>query len=253
MPEVRSNTTGSVPSLAWTGLVKRFANGRGTGPVSLQLRAGQVCSLLGANGCGKSTLIRILAGIDRADAGTISVDGRDWTLGSPEAEGLRGRVIGVILQGAEPWPHLSLLENLTLPLESKLGLSKGEAEDRAAEELERFELLPRSRALPHVLSGGMRQRLVIARCLVLRPRFLLLDEITSALDPEWTERVTGRVAEFATKGGTVVSISHRLNLVRRMSDWVVYMVDGVIREQGSPERVLDCPEDKDLRRFILNA
>jgi polar amino acid transport system ATP-binding protein len=107
--------------------------------------------------------------------------------------------------------------------------------------------------MPHQLSGGLRQRVVLARAFALRPRALLLDEVTSALDPEWTDRVRHIVREFADKGGAVISVSHRFNLIRRLSDWVAYMSGGEIVEQGRPEHVLDSPKDAGLRIFLENA
>jgi ABC-type polar amino acid transport system ATPase subunit len=134
-----------------------------------------------------------------------------------------------------------------------LNLPRQEAHTRAQMELEKFGLSGRARSMPYQLSGGVRQRVVLARALALRPQILLLDEVTSALDPEWTDRVRQILLDFAADGGAVVSVSHRLNLVRRMSDCVMYLNDGQVIEEGPPRSVLDSPRDPRLQRFLENV
>ena len=248
------------PALRYTGVVRRFAGGRGVGPVTLDLGRGQVCSLIGANGSGKTTLLRCTGLFESIDAGTIELEGRRWAY-APTVEsrdpidpaGLRGSVMSVVFQNADPWPHLRVLDNVMLPLLRGLGLPQQEARARAEAELDRFGLADRAAAMPHQLSGGIRQRVVLARAFAMKPRILLLDEVTSALDPDWTEQVRQIICDFADTGGAVISVSHRLNLVRRMSDWVVYLNGGRIIEEGPPRAVLDSPKDASLQRFLENA
>jgi polar amino acid transport system ATP-binding protein len=227
---------------------RRFPNGHGFGPFSLKLLAGTICTLIGSNGCGKSTLIRTTAGLEKPDTGYLSVFGRQVI-----SERVRGDVLGVILQGSEPWPHLNVLDNVKLPLKRKLGMSDAMANNVALEAIERFGLSDRQQAIPQALSGGLRQRVVLARCFALKPKAVLLDEVTSALDPDWAERVRLFLKEFANSGGAVLSVSHRLNFAKRISHWVVYMADGLLVEQGPPGVVLENPVDARLRRLIENA
>lgn len=248
------------PALRFDGVVRRFSGGRGVGPVTLELRRGQVCSLIGANGSGKTTLLRCTGLFEQLDAGTIELNGRPWAKASSGQDGAfidpdrqRGSVLSVVFQNAEPWPHLRVLDNIMLPLLRGLGLQQQEARARAEAELERFGLVERAKAMPHQLSGGIRQRVVLARAFAMKPRILLLDEVTSALDPDWTEKVRQVIRDFVDMGGAVISVSHRLNLARRMSDWVVYLSNGRIVEEGPPQSVLDSPVDDGLRKFLENA
>jgi polar amino acid transport system ATP-binding protein len=248
------------PALRFAGVVRRFAGGRGVGPVTLDLGRGQVCSLIGANGSGKTTLLRCAGLFESLDAGTIELEGRRWAIPTTgesqviiDPAGLRGSVISVVFQNADPWPHLRVFDNVMLPLLHGLRLPQQEARARAEAELDRFGLTDRATAMSHQLSGGIRQRVVLARTFAMRPRILLLDEVTSALDPDWTEKVRQIIREFVDTGGAVISVSHRLNLVRRMSDWVVYLNDGRIIEDGPPQSVLDSPKDASLQRFLENA
>jgi ABC-type polar amino acid transport system ATPase subunit len=237
---------------------RRYANGRGLGRVSLQVQWGRVCSIIGPIGSGKTTLIRCTGLFEPLDSGSISIGERVWAVPKPIQNGATtrkglGSLLGIVFQNAEPWPHLRVLDNLTLPLTRACGLTSAEAKARAEQALEQFGLEDRARSMPHQLSGGLRQRVVLARAFALRPRALLLDEVTSALDPEWTDRVRQMVREFADKGGAVISVSHKFNMIRRLSDWVAYMSGGEIVEQGRPEQVLDCPKDTGLRIFLENA
>lgn len=251
---------GKPSSMRFSETVRRFSSDRGVGPVSLNIPPSTVCSLIGANGSGKTTLLRCAALFERLDSGSISIDDQLWALGSTnskqpnkDSDHIRGAVLGIVSQQAEPWPHLRVLDNIMLPLIRAKHLSKSEARDRAEAELVRFGLEDRMNAMPHQLSGGIRQRVVLARAFALQPRILLLDEVTSALDPDWTERVRIIIREFADLGGAVILVSHRLNFVRRLSDWVVYLSNGFVVEDGTPQSVLDSPHDESLQRFLANA
>lgn len=158
-----------------------------------------------------------------------------------------------MFQNAEPLPHLRVLDNIILPLTQARRLPRAEAKERAEQALEQFGLEDRARSMPYQLSGGLRQRVVLARAFALRPRALLLDEVTSAQDPDWTHRVREIIREFANNGGAVISTSHRFNLVRRLSDWVAYMSNGEVVEQGRPEDVMESPQTEGLRMFLENA
>ncbi len=245
-------------------VVRRFPGGRGMGPLSLQLTWKGVLSLIGPNAAGKTTVLKCIAGFEPIDQGSIEVAGRSMRAATARDSGpcpegtldfdhVLGEVVGIVFQNAEPWPHLRVIDNLLLPLLHGLNLPPQEAHRRAQTELERFELLDRARSMPYQLSGGVRQRVILARAMALRPQLLLLDEVTSALDPEWTDRVRQILLDFAAAGGAIISVSHRLNLVRRMSDWVMYLNEGRVIEEGPPHSVLDSPRDPRVQRFLENA
>ena len=224
--------------IAFDGVVRRYAPNHGLGPVTFSAKKGTICSIIGPNGSGKTTLIRAAALFEQPDAGRIYVDGQMKFPAAESPDQIRGRLLGTVFQHAELWPHLNVRENITLPLTKALGYSDAKAKDIAEKELDGFGLADRALAMPGQLSGGMRQRAVLARCFAAPVQILLLDEITSALDPDWTEIVRQRLRAFADMGGTVISVSHRLNLVRRMSDSVIYLEGGLIVEQGTPRKSL---------------
>jgi len=240
-------------TLEFQKVVRRYHVDRGLGPVTFTIRPGMVCSVIGPNGSGKTTLIRTAALFELPESGDVYLCGETRPTADAEVDRIRGRLIGTVFQHAELWPHLSLRDNIMLPLREALCHSKSSAREVADQELQSFGLLDRALAMPNQLSGGLKQRAVLARCLALRPKLLLLDEITSALDPDWTEVVKQRLLSFARDGGSVVSVSHRLNWVRRMSDWIIYLENGLIVEQGPPAEVIDSPTQPGLQRFIENA
>lgn len=254
--------SGTQALLELRGVTRRFGGDYGMGPVSFSLNCGEVCSIIGANGSGKSTLLRCTSGFEVIDSGEIRLDGR-VVASAKDARGegriapafslARGKDIVIVFQGLEPWPHLNVLENVTLPLARGKGMSAAEAADVAHGELTKFGLENRLRALPSQLSGGLRQRVVLARAFALRPRLLLLDEVTASLDPEWTERVRRIVQEYADNGGAVIQVTHRLNLVRRSSSRVLFVHAGLIVADGTPHDVLENPRQPLLRTFLENA
>ena len=233
---VQQTTT---PAISVSGGVCRYPNQRGIGPLTVEFASGEVCSLLGANGSGKTTLLRCLAGFERLDSGKL--------VAPPSCE------IGIVFQNLEPWPHLRVWENIAVPLRHGLRLNEPEIHKRVEEELKRFGIQDRSQAMPFQLSGGIRQRVVLARAFALRPRILLLDEATSALDPEWTERVREIIRQFVNEGGTVVCVSHRINWVRRVSDTIIFLSNGFVVESGPSNKLLNAPTDVRFVRFLENA
>lgn len=251
--ETLASTDAAVASLQFVSVVRRYTMNRGLGPVSFAVKSGTICSIIGPNGSGKTTLVRAAALFERLDSGAIYLEGQVMSPDADTADRIRGRVLGTVFQHAELWPHLNVRDNVCLPLKRALRHSEAQSKEIADRELEFFGLSDRASAMPDQLSGGMKQRAVLARCLAAPVRILLMDETTSALDPEWTERIHQRLRAFADNGGTVISVSHRLNLVRRMSDCVIYLDSGLIAEQGTPAEVLDNPRTSSLRRFIENA
>jgi ABC-type polar amino acid transport system ATPase subunit len=237
-------------------LVKDFGRHRGIFEVSVALQRKSVVSLLGSNGSGKSTFMRCISLFDSVDKGSIWINGKFWgnRASNPrEVDRLRASVIGVMFQQSEPWPHLNVLDNVMLPLLKGACINPAEARIRAEKALSTFGMLDRIKAMPYELSGGLRQRVCLARTFALEPQILLLDEVTSALDPDWTERVRIAIREFADCGGTVLNISHRIGFVRRVSDWIIFLDSGEVLEEGNPVSVLDDPTSPKFQKFLENA
>ena len=239
-------------------IVRDYGGGRGIFGISLSLMWNQILSIMGSNGAGKSCYLRCILLLDSIARGIIRINSETWVNGSGQCsrrdiDQLRGRIVGTVFQQSEPWPHLNVFENIVLPLRKVMCLGSKEARTRAEEVLGIFGVLDRSNAMPHQLSGGLRQRVVLARAFALQPKILLLDEATSALDPEWTERVGVIIRRFADEGGAVINVSHRLGLIRRLSDRVAFIDNGKVVEEGDPCSVLDHPKTAKLQKFIENA
>ena len=206
-------------------------------------------ALVGPSGGGKSTLLRLLAGLDLPDSGEILIDGKPV----PSDEfGLRAhrRKIGVVFQAYNLFPHLTALQNIRLPLEHVHGLSAQKAEERANQFLDRFQLLNHAGKQPAQLSGGQRQRVAIARALAVDPEFLLLDEPTSALDPEMTAEVLDVIAELRSSEKPIVLVTHEMGFARHTADLVALVADGGIPECSQAGEFFDQPRHEATRRFL---
>jgi polar amino acid transport system ATP-binding protein len=248
------------PLLELRAATRDFGGGRGIRDVTLALEPGQVVAVIGANGSGKTTLLRCAALFESLDAGTVTIAGQAFTASNGgrvavgrEASGIRGRVLGAVFQDSAPWPHLTVLQNVVMPLQRGLGLSHADATSRAKATLETAGLSDRLDSRPSHLSGGLRQRLVLARSVALDPAVLLADETTSALDPEWTERVRALLRDFASRGGAALVISHQMGFVKRVADSVHFLHLGRVLEQGRPDRTLTAPKTPELAEFLANA
>jgi len=206
-------------------------------------------ALIGPSGGGKSTLLRLLAGLDTPDGGAIIVDG--FELGHSEAD-LRPyrRRIGVVFQAYNLFPHLSALRNVVLPLVEVHGLAPAAAQARALEVLDRFQLADHAAKQPAQLSGGQRQRVAIARALAGNPKFLLLDEPTSALDPEMTAEVLDVIAELKESGTPLVLVTHEMGFARHTADIVAFVSAGGIPASGPGEAFFNDPAKPEARRFL---
>jgi ABC-type polar amino acid transport system ATPase subunit len=237
----------SSKTVSCTNLVKRYAADKGTGPVSMKLETGKIYALIGPNASGKTTFLRCMCGLETPDSGEIIYTGTD------ENALLHRLKSSVVFQQPEPWPHLSVLQNIMLPLRKVYQLSDKEARLRAEQELDRLGLTGRGRALGHQLSGGLRQRCVMARTLAMRPYFLYLDEPTSALDPEWTDSFRKIIMDYASQGNMVMVVSHQMNFLKSIAHYVYYMKDGQVREEGPPASLFSNPHDESLIRFLQNA
>ena len=206
-------------------------------------------ALIGASGSGKSTLLRCIDLLDEVDDGDVLLDGEVVTDPSVDPIGVRRR-LGLVFQAFNLFPHLSVLENVVLgPVRAK-GAGRAEAEAHARELLARFGLAGREDEHPDRLSGGQQQRVAIARALATHPRALLLDEVTSALDPELVGEVLTVVRELKADGMTMLIATHEMGFAREVADEVCFLHEGVILERGAPERIFTAPERPETRRFL---
>jgi len=231
------------------GVSKAFGEQRVLEKASFAAGFEHTLALVGPSGGGKSTLLRLLAGLDRPDAGQIRVDGTALPGTEEELRRYR-RMIGIVFQAYNLFPHLSAAENVILPLVQVHGLSRAAATARADEELRRFRLVEHAHKQPGQLSGGQRQRVAIARALAIDPRFLLLDEPTSALDPEMTAEVLDVIAQLRESGKPIVLVTHEMGFARHTADLVAFVADGGVRECAPAEDFFSTPASPATRQFL---
>jgi polar amino acid transport system ATP-binding protein len=217
--------------------------------IDLTLAEHGAIALIGASGSGKSTLLRCIDLLEEIDDGDVLLDGEVVTDPSVDPVAVRRR-LGMVFQAFNLFPHLTALENVVLAPVRTQGVSRAEAEARARELLERFGLGGREGEHPDRLSGGQQQRVAIARALVTRPRALLLDEVTSALDPELVGEVLTVVRELKADGMTMLIATHEMGFAREVADEVCFLHDGLILERGDPERIFTEPEQPETQRFL---
>ena len=239
----------TVPVLRCEGVVKRFGKQTVLRSVDLEVGEHQVVTLIGASGSGKSSLLRCINLLETVDDGVIRLDGEDITDPRVDADGVR-RKIGVVFQAYNLFPHMSVLDNVTLAPRLVGRLDKAAAADRARALLDRVGLAEKAGEFPDRLSGGQQQRVAIVRALAMDPDLLLLDEITSALDPELVAEVLDIVRELASDGMTIVMATHEMSFARQAADRVVFLDAGVVCEEGPPEQVLGDPAEARTRQFL---
>jgi polar amino acid transport system ATP-binding protein len=217
--------------------------------VDLVVAEHEVVCLIGASGSGKSTLLRCVNLLEPIDAGRILVHGSDITQPGVNVNEIR-RGIGIVFQSFNLFPHMTVLRNITLaPIEVQ-GLGRVDAEERAHDLLERFGLLDKEQEYPDRLSGGQQQRVAIMRALAMEPRIMLLDEITSALDPELVAEVLDVIRELAAGGMTMVIATHEMGFARDIASRVCFLDEGVILEEGPPDRIFREPQQERTKRFL---
>jgi polar amino acid transport system ATP-binding protein len=217
--------------------------------VDLAVADHEVVCLIGASGSGKSTLLRCVNLLEPIDAGRIVVEGVEITRRGVDVNRIRRR-IGIVFQAYNLFPHMSVLRNVTLAPQLALGLSKDEATRRAMGLLERFGLADKASDFPDSLSGGQQQRVAIVRALAMQPDLMLLDEVTSALDPELVAEVLEVIRELAAGGMTMVIATHEMSFARDIADRVCFLDGGVILEQGPPEQILSTPREPRTQQFL---
>ena len=223
--------------------------------IDLEVREHEVICLIGASGSGKSTLLRCVNLLEPIDRGRIVLEGLDISARGVNVNQVRRR-IGIVFQAYNLFPHMSVLENVTLAPRLALRKSRGEAEEQARVLLERFGLSDKVEAYPDHLSGGQQQRVAIVRALAMQPRLMLLDEVTSALDPELVAEVLDVIGELAAGGMTMVIATHEMGFARDIATRVCFLDDGVILEQGPPEQMFGSPRESRTQQFlerIVNA
>jgi polar amino acid transport system ATP-binding protein len=217
--------------------------------VNLSVTKGQVVSIIGRSGSGKSTLLRCINGLETFDRGQIVVDGE--TLDAEKTDMRRFRQhVGMVFQSFNLFPHLSVGRNITLAPTIVKKLPLKEAETLAREMLVKVGLSDKYDAYPDQLSGGQQQRVAIARALAMQPAVLLCDEITSALDPELVGEVLKVLEQLAADGMTLILVTHEMRFARNVGDWLVFMHQGRVWEEGDPEALFDCPNTPELTSFI---
>ena len=231
------------------GVHKAFGTHSVLNGIDMDIAEGTVVSLIGPSGSGKSTLLRCINLLEPIDDGEILLDGTDISLPGFDANPVRRR-IGMVFQNFNLFPHMSVQDNITLSPVRTLGIDKAIARAKAAELLERFGLADKVNAFPDQLSGGQQQRVAIIRALAIEPEVLLLDEITSSLDPELVGEVLDVVRELKTSGMTLVLATHEMGFARDISDLVCVLDGGNIIEQGLPGQVFSAPQSERAQQFL---
>jgi len=217
--------------------------------IDLDVAEHAVVCLIGASGSGKSTLLRCINLLEPIDAGRIVVGEEEITAGRVDVNRVRRR-IGIVFQAFNLFPHMSVLRNVTLAPTLALGLPRARAEEEATSLLERFGLADKRDAYPDSLSGGQQQRVAIVRALAMRPGLILLDEVTSALDPELVGEVLNVIRELAAGGMTMLIATHEMSFARDIADRICFLDAGVILEQGPPEQILSNPSELRTQQFL---
>ena len=240
--------TTSQPIISLTGVSKSFGATQVLRAIDLDVQPGEVLVLIGASGSGKSTVLRIMSGLETADTGQVWVNAVPLH-DSRRTKEIRGHV-GMVFQQFNLFPHKSALGNVTLALIKARKMSAADARKRAMDALDRVGLADRAEHYPSQLSGGQQQRVAIARALAVEPGIMFFDEATSALDPELVGEVTEVMRGLARDGMTMVVVTHEMGFARKTADRVVFMDKGVIAEQGAPEEIFVNPQNERTRQFL---
>jgi polar amino acid transport system ATP-binding protein len=237
------------PALLLEGVYKSFGENEILKGIDLKVAPHEVVCLIGASGSGKSTLLKCVNLIEPIDAGRIVVEGEEITAPGVDVNRVRRR-IGIVFQAFNLFPHMTVLQNITLAPRQALKMDPQGAEKRAFTLLGRFGLLDKKDEYPDRLSGGQQQRAAIVRALAMRPGVMLLDEVTSALDPELVAEVLGVIRGLADDGMTMLIATHEMGFARDIANRVCFLDAGRILEQGPPERIFTSPENPRTRRFL---
>jgi len=230
-------------------VTKRFGENTVLSGVDLDVGEHEVVCLIGASGSGKSTLLRCLNLLEEVDEGTIAVDGQSLTNGKIDVNALR-RKIGIVFQAYNLFPHMTVIENVMLAPVKTGRVNGRQARGEAVELLKRIGLEDKADEFPDRLSGGQQQRVAIVRALAMGPKLMLLDEITSALDPQLVSEVLNLVRELAEVGMTMIIATHEMSFAREVADKVCFLDAGVILEEGTPDQIFSSPQQQRTREFL---
>ena len=231
------------------GLRKCFGDHVVLDDISLDFPLGSATVVIGASGSGKSTLMRCINLLEELSDGQIILEDQDISTYGINLDTVRGK-IGSVFQAFNLFPHLTVLENITLAPRLVLKKSKAESEDQALSLLRRFGLEDKADAFPNLLSGGQQQRVAILRAIATEPKVLLLDEVTSALDPVLIAEVLSLIAELKADGITMIISTHEMGFAKRIADRVVFLSSGKVRETGTPKAIFDEPQTPELKNFL---
>ena len=237
------------PKLELRGVHKAYGDKPVLNGIDLTVDEHEVVCLIGPSGCGKSTLLRCVDLLDPIDAGQILLDGDDISARGIDANDIRRR-IGIVFQSFNLFPHMTVLDNVTLGPRRAQGVEKRDAETRAVELLERFGLGDKVHEYPNRISGGQNQRAAIVRALMGDPEILLLDEVTSALDPELVGEVLAVIRDLADRGLTMVLATHEMGFARDVANRVCFLDGGQVLEQGPPNALFTSPQQPRTQQFL---
>ena len=249
------------PILKVAHVKKSFGRNQVLKDISFDLNAGEVLSIIGPSGSGKSTLLRCITQLETLDSGFVSVNGKDMILAGQTKNGMAKYApasvlreirlsTGLVFQNFNLFPHLTVLQNITIAPIRVLGMDRSAARNLGLELLSQMGLENKARAYPCELSGGQQQRVSIARALALQPKVLFFDEPTSALDPELTGEILKVIKSLAEKKMTMVIVTHEMTFAKEVSDYIVFMDDGVIAEEGEAQELITNPKTERLQAFL---
>ena len=242
-------TDWSKPSLLVKGIRKNYEGREILRGVDLEVYPGQIVALIGSSGSGKSTLLRCLNLLEEINDGQIILDGEDITRSGVNQDQVREQ-IGLVFQSFNLFAHLTILENITLALRHVKGKTKEEADEIGLAWLKRIGLAEKANSYPDKLSGGQQQRTAIVRAVAMNPKVLLLDEVTSALDPELVGEVLNLIKDLKQTGTTIVMATHEMSFARDVADWVVFLEAGVVAEEGEAVDFFNNPKQQRTKEFL---
>ncbi len=241
--------TDGAPLISYRGVYKAYGEHLVLKNINLDVAEHTVTCLIGASGCGKSTLLRCTNLLESIQHGAIYLRDRDIATAQDDADAIRKR-IGMVFQSYNLFPHMSVIDNITLAPVRVAGKNKSESQDRARELLDRFGLADKATEYPDRLSGGQQQRVAVIRALAMDPEVLLLDEITSALDPEMVGEVMDIIIELKGLGMTMIMATHQMGFASQIADNVVFLDGGIVLEQGHPSAILHNPQNPRTQQFL---
>ncbi len=237
------------PILTIDHLTKRFDELTVLDDLSLQVHEGEVIVIVGPSGCGKSTLLRCINALEDIQGGEIRLRGELVSKENKKLAGIREK-IGMVFQSYELFPHMTVLDNITLAPTKVQKRPKAEARQEAMSLLSRVGLEEKADSFPRQLSGGQKQRVAIVRALCMHPEIMLFDEVTAALDPEMVREVLEVILSLADQGRTMIIVTHEMQFARAVADRVVFLEDGNIKEEGTPEQFFDAPKTERAKEFL---